>query len=711
MTNIEPLRSATVKAQRTNKVYKGGFISKIKERRDKGDIIIEENTTYAAASKYSSLGNVAVLNFANPEYPGGGVAQGGMAQEECLCRSSNLWPCLNDARFFADYYGYHRSLENNFYSDRIIYTRGVTVFKTADDIPKIMMQEDWFQVDVITCSAPCIAKRRYTNKAALKELFKSRIKNIFEVACTNKVDVLILGAFGCGAFMNPPNIVAKAFCEVIEENDYKLFFKKIVFAIKSTVNNNPFEACPNIVAFEMEFYGISMELCKRRFDGGVPIAYAFGDAVMPSGRIHKAGLEFLEYYEWREQNPYYGKQFSILGDSISTLNGFNPRKYRVFYHGENSAKTAVYEMCDTWWGKVIDFFGGELLVNNSWSGSRVTKLPNQDELFPSGCSNERTSSLHINSVMPDVIIVYLGTNDWAFRAKTGNETRFLGEDDSDIFDLAYDSMLKQLKSNYPSSEIWCCSLSETYMSKCQEFRFPHEYDGTHIEEYNDIIRSVSCKNKCKLIDLYSYKMPYDSIDGSHPTSVGMNTLATAVIRSMMETEAEQFIDCENNQHEYVVSEQFADDTKYVCIKCGKEKHESTLWKTPGSVSVDSKSDIFDESEYVLLGTNITSIRYSDTLRITIESRRKTVQIQKKEISIGRDSSSDLLFNSHKVISRHQATFLYERGMWFVRDNGSKNGTWLNGVRIQSGKKYQLAMNDVIDFAHSEIVIFDKHERS
>lgn len=29
-------------------------------------------------------------------------------------------------------------------------------------------------------------------------------------------------------------------------------------------------------------------------------------------------------------------------------------------------------MNDTWWGKVIEFFGGELLVNNSWSGSCVT---------------------------------------------------------------------------------------------------------------------------------------------------------------------------------------------------------------------------------------------------------------------------------------------------------------------------------------------------
>ena len=68
-------------------------------------------------------------------------------------------------------------------------------------------------------------------------------------------------------------------------------------------------------------------------------------------------------------------------------------------------------MKDTWWGKVIDYFGGELLVNNSWSGCRVTKLPNSNMLFPSGCSDERTGDLHINGIMPDVIIIYLGFND------------------------------------------------------------------------------------------------------------------------------------------------------------------------------------------------------------------------------------------------------------------------------------------------------------
>ena len=111
-------------------------------------------------------------------------------------------------------------MHNHFYSDRIIYTKGVTVFKTDDEIPVLMPEQDWFRVDVITCAAPYIAKRKYTNRTALKCLFKSRIKNIFEVAIENGITTLILGAFGCGAFKNPPELVAAAFYETIHENRY-----------------------------------------------------------------------------------------------------------------------------------------------------------------------------------------------------------------------------------------------------------------------------------------------------------------------------------------------------------------------------------------------------------------------------------------------------------------------------------------------------------
>ena len=61
---------------------------------DSCDVKVVADTTFSAARKYLRNGNererVAVLNFANPHYAGGGVEHGAMAQEECLCRSSNF---------------------------------------------------------------------------------------------------------------------------------------------------------------------------------------------------------------------------------------------------------------------------------------------------------------------------------------------------------------------------------------------------------------------------------------------------------------------------------------------------------------------------------------------------------------------------------------------------------------------------------------------
>lgn len=241
---------------------------------------------------------------------------------------------------------------------------------------------------------------------------------------------------------------------------------------------------------------------------------------------------------------YKGKKFSILGDSISTLEGYNPIGYKLFYTGDICEKAEVRDIGDTWWGKVIKHFGGELLVNNSWSGSRVTKLPNRERIFPSGCSDERTSALHDGSVMPDVIIVYMGTNDWAFGVTTEYVDSLLGEDTQlSEFRCAYNVMLQKIKYNYPNAEIWCCTLNTTYMSSAPDFAFPYTYGGAHIEGFNNRVRDIAKQNNCRLIDLYSCQTPYDSIDGSHPNVRGMETLASLMIRLMEEriTESDELL--------------------------------------------------------------------------------------------------------------------------------------------------------------------------
>lgn len=489
-----------------------------------------------------------------------------------------------------------------------------------------------------------------------------------------------------------PLIVAEAFRQIICERKYYEDFKQIVFAIKSDGEHST-----------------NLKVFSERLCGCVPNTGETSVLITPvEQRLLRspalpAESRFAgngDFRSWQIYNRYFGKQFSILGDSISTLDGYNPIGYQVFYSGDKCAEAGVSKMSDTWWDKVISFFGGELLVNNSYSGSRVTKLPGREDLFPSGCSDERTSSLHINGVKPDVILVYLGTNDWAYGARTGYETKILGEDENEEFDAAYNKMLRKLRTNYPHSEIWCCTLCTTFMSGRRDFLFPYTFGGTHIEQYNDIIRKTAAENGCGLLDLYGYGVPYDTIDGSHPNAGGMNTLAALMIRAIAEEDASRFLDCENNSHDYVISETGGDRTRYVCRKCGKEKFGSTVRGQPEQVPAG------DSSEYVLLDPGTTAFFSDDTLRLKFEDTGETVSIQKKVVSAGRDAACDLPLKGKKFVARRHAFFFFEREMWFVLDNYSTNGTYLNGVRLLPGKKYQLNPNDRVRFAGDVTVTFE-----
>ena len=145
-----------------------------------------------------------------------------------------------------------------------------------------------------------------------------------------------------------------------------------------------------------------------------------------------------------------------------------------------------------------------------------------------GCSDQRTSSLGKYGQSPDVIIVYMGTNDWADgRLSTDGDPA--KEQDDTIFSVAYRMMLEKLKKNYPNAEIWCCTLAVSTCKKKKNFEFSFCPGGVHIEKYCEVIRVTAEAHNCRVIDLYNHPTPYDTIDDYHPNREGMVTLAEAVI--------------------------------------------------------------------------------------------------------------------------------------------------------------------------------------
>lgn len=90
-----------------------------------------------------------------------------------------------------------------------------------------MLEEDRYQVNILTCAAPNLRRvaSNFMNpetgiqaaditEEEMTALFRSRIRRIFAIAALERNEVLILGAFGCGDFRNPPEIVARVFREV-----------------------------------------------------------------------------------------------------------------------------------------------------------------------------------------------------------------------------------------------------------------------------------------------------------------------------------------------------------------------------------------------------------------------------------------------------------------------------------------------------------------
>ena len=183
---------------------------------------------------------IAVMNFANAFHAGGGVTKGSSAQEECLCRTSTLYPLLYRRTLRESFYKHHHDLNTPKATDSLVYTEGVIICKTDEDLPKRMPKENWVTVDVITIAAPDLRDKSnihaplvnggtYMNDAELFGYHVKRAIHMLTCAAAKGADILVLGAFGCGALRNNPEVVARAYKIALQE--FPKVFKQIEFAV------------------------------------------------------------------------------------------------------------------------------------------------------------------------------------------------------------------------------------------------------------------------------------------------------------------------------------------------------------------------------------------------------------------------------------------------------------------------------------------------
>ena len=226
-----------------NRLYKKKSYSKIIKYNTYKNICVTENifeslTSIDACLKYKNK-KILLLNFASPYFPGGGYKLGFKTQEESLCYASSLYGEISKFSNRKFYFKNLIKLFNPLYESEAILSKNVTIFRN-DNFALI----NPFCIDVITIAPPNNYSAKlipWISEKMITDALNKKISLINYVINQNDYDIIILGAFGCGAFGNTVEIVAKIFKETIHTSAtcvYAIPNKKMLDKFKEIFKNN-----------------------------------------------------------------------------------------------------------------------------------------------------------------------------------------------------------------------------------------------------------------------------------------------------------------------------------------------------------------------------------------------------------------------------------------------------------------------------------------
>ncbi|BDF44268.1 SGNH/GDSL hydrolase family protein [Eisenbergiella sp.] len=254
------------------------------------------------------------------------------------------------------------------------------------------------------------------------------------------------------------------------------------------------------------------------------------DGTIANGRLIAAGLLSAPI-----DSPLKGKSLSILGDSISTYQGYIPSGYACFYPESGND---VKEVTQTWWMQVLYNTGMRLAVNGSYSASSVCG-DSQAEDSSAGCSDRRIKELAgADGMPPDVILVYLGANDFfrcmdlgKFEGITGRGEKYYTN-----FTEAYERMIQKLLNTYPTSRIYCMTLIEANSGDHPRIN----EKGNTIADFNGRIKEIAAAYGLPVIDVHNcgmevYELNHYTSDGTHPNKEGAAKMANYVTAMLLQT--------------------------------------------------------------------------------------------------------------------------------------------------------------------------------
>ena len=236
-----------------------------------------------------------------------------------------------------------------------------------------------------------------------------------------------------------------------------------------------------------------------------------------------------------------GLKLSILGDSISTFDGYIPTDYNIFYPGSGDISTVE----KTWWWQVMNATGMELNANASSSNTTITGDSLDTTGSAPGCSTKRMIDLTPgdDGPAPDILIVFMGTNDFLRSVELGTFTEPSPQDEGVVnnFCDAYELMIQKLNALYPNAEIYFCTLLETNAG--DEDEYPQSYPATNkngntIGDFNAEIATIASAYSYPVIDVHNCGITYETLDqytsdGVHPNTEGAKLIAEYVTNALL----------------------------------------------------------------------------------------------------------------------------------------------------------------------------------
>jgi len=182
----------------------------------KPKVIITKGDCLEDARKYT--GKTLVINSGSMLNRGGGVRNGSMAQEESICRRSNLYSSLET----LDYPLFNKT--------RGIYSPNIAVFKSTD----FQTLKSPYQVDILSVFSRPISKIK--NETEQDELYDTIFQSIWYSCNKYSIENLVFVPVGCGVFGHDCDYVADSL--LLYLNKYKLdTVKNIVVSCYTNIDN------------------------------------------------------------------------------------------------------------------------------------------------------------------------------------------------------------------------------------------------------------------------------------------------------------------------------------------------------------------------------------------------------------------------------------------------------------------------------------------